>query len=140
MRENKLSTRGLTSELADRLIRFEIYQCIPEANVFWNDAEDVASDLESEPEHPERLASEEIEENAQALQTKYNEELGVQKTVAPSADAARGAFHGHRLFLSKEIRMLHKQLSDGNTMEVHHIAQTADVLYNNLEQYAKPAP
>ena len=47
LRENKLSTRDLTSELADRLIRFEIYRCIPEANVFWNDAEDVASDLDN---------------------------------------------------------------------------------------------
>ena len=100
----------------------------------------MASDLESEPEHLEQSASEEIDENAQDLQPKYNEELVVQKTVAPSAAAARGAFHGHRLFLSKEIRMLHKKLSDGSTREVHHIAQTADLLYNNPEQYAKPAP
>ena len=49
LRENNLSTRGLTSDFIDRLITYDISMLVPGANVIWSDEVDWASDIELEP-------------------------------------------------------------------------------------------
>ena len=66
LRENQLSTRGLTDELYERLIRFEIRELeLPEADVVWSDRD---LDSDGPPRAPPRTNRAEIVTQAEVHQ------------------------------------------------------------------------
>ena len=48
LQENRLSTRGLTKDLMERLARFDVRNQIPNSAIEWDDAVDLVSNSEEQ--------------------------------------------------------------------------------------------
>ena len=138
LRRNNLSTRGLTGELEERLIRFEIREQVPDVTVRWDDALDLADAVNYNQEGPSGTQSSENEE-VTIRERQHESQNGVEtveadveihapprahrhsqvthrvmNSLVPHTTQPTGVIRNARLFVREEIHTLHRQEGLGN--------------------------
>ena len=150
LQENGLSTRGLTKKLMERLARFDIRNQIPNREIEWDDAVDLASNSKEQdergnstepparssqgaeavgvqeqalgPNEKEREEDEDLEFNPYALQPPPRKQKNASTTTPAIAK-------NRRLYLAEEIRMLNGREENGNFRQFQHFSR-AGLIYS----------